>query len=246
MMLGLGFKLTSAAFDVFVRLFSSDGSDTVPFELFVKRLGGGVVGESHALGMPSDLSQGQRIIPAPPREPRPPPSLSPYGVSSSDPVELVRYKLGQRSAKVNSYAIGARRRTRDEFQRLDTLKTGLLTVADFLAVLEKLFNLEMSESDWEKFAAKHAGGIVSSRTERTPPIPCDTRLTSVLNRLGMTIHKTRVGDAGTDPRYVHGAGTGEVNYKKFLTTVLDPNLDTGAFALASLLASPTRAYGRQI
>ena len=124
--------------------------------------------------------------------------------------------------------------------------SGYITYDEFRRVSLVKLSLEMSESDWEKFAAKHAGGIVSSRTERTPPIPCDTRLTSVLNRLGMTIHKTRVGDAGTDPRYVHGAGTGEVNYKKFLTTVLDPNLDTGAFALASLLASPTRAYGLQI
>jgi hypothetical protein len=51
----LGLRLTPAAFAAFVRQFSTDGSNSsVPFELFVKRLGGGVAGESHALGMPSD------------------------------------------------------------------------------------------------------------------------------------------------------------------------------------------------
>ena len=77
----------------------------VPFDLFVEKLGGGTVGESHALGMPSDLAKGGRVFHAPPRTPRPPPSLTPYGVMASDPVELVRYKLGQRDRKVRTHLL---------------------------------------------------------------------------------------------------------------------------------------------
>ena len=108
LMTSLGLKLTPAAFAVFVRLFSAEAGgdpDMVTFDLFVKKLGGETVGESHALGMPSDIAKGGRVFHASPWTPRPPPSPTPYGVMASDPVELVRYKLGQRGRKVRTHLL---------------------------------------------------------------------------------------------------------------------------------------------
>ena len=56
--------------------------------------------------------------------------------------------------------MGARRRARDEFQRMDPSLSGVLLAEDFVAVLTKMFMIEMSETDWASFAQKHAGSIV--------------------------------------------------------------------------------------
>lgn len=59
----------------------------------------------HKEGTDRWQEDGERFVAAPPRKPRPPPSLSPYGVVTSDPIELVRYKLGQRSRKNNALSM---------------------------------------------------------------------------------------------------------------------------------------------
>ena len=43
---------------------------------------------------------------------------------------------------------------------MDPSLSGVLLAEDFVAVLTKMFMIEMSETDWASFAQKHAGSIV--------------------------------------------------------------------------------------
>ena len=43
---------------------------------------------------------------------------------------------------------------------MDPSHSGVLSAEDFVAVLAKMFMIEMSETDWASFAQKHAGSIV--------------------------------------------------------------------------------------